>query len=162
MNEFDRLLIPKHERIFQQLVVKIFDYVKFSLLYLLISFFLSFVFSTTLLEGIRGVIFFGLVNLTFLFFHLLLFPKIIINEFDWIQKIDNIPFNKLKTFYGKQNEKILNGNLILSILVFTFLLGNPLTSYANYNLGYLVFLFFVPMYLLFICRALLLQDIIVF
>jgi len=154
LNDFDRLLIPKHERKIQQIVVQIVDYIKFSFLYIAMSFFLSFVLNTEIIEETLGGLFSIIVIITFLIFHLLLYPKIVINEFELIQKKDWKIMNKLKDFYGKQTtEKILNANLVLSIFVFTFLLGNPISNYANFSYEHLVVLFLAPMYFLFLCRA---------
>lgn len=177
LTQFDRFFIPKKEKTFQQLFLKISEYVNFSFIYLLIGLILAFL-TTKALNAIERIIPF--VILTFLLSFLILqlriafkkngikkFLLLILKVLVLLSKvlkihryIDNFQTTRFYNILCMVLEfifikRIFEINFSSGMLMFGFIWVAIINSSAEFNIQntlFYLFIFFIPAFLLYFYR----------
>jgi hypothetical protein len=119
-NDFDRLLLPKHERGIQQKLVKLTNYFLFSFIYFIFGSFNSF-FLNNYINSIFVISFINLINLIFISSLILIlikvhfFKKLPINIVNKIKGVSKLNIKKIKRY-------ILEINIYSGLACYTFLI----------------------------------------
>jgi hypothetical protein len=121
LNDFDRLFVSKHERSIQQLVVKLKDYLIFTLIYLFVGFYFSLIIKYKPINYFTNSVFSVIILTVFLLTLMILVKKVIITE--WLGK---------KRFHYKEKftKVLFLINLYTGIYVFSLLFAILISNLA--------------------------------